>query len=352
MAGETDLDVSGASMDKADTTLRELAQTGAKRLLFYPSCGTDCGWVFSQGCDVVVCADYAPRNLEARRAFWRKFKQHIPGLVTLISSPESCRIFRVGHTIGILLFRDNNEVRERIRLSGHTISYFVGICDGCREGGNYECVNDKPFLDKVFALMHPTGMTYVTDHSACLFTRRTNFHSLILNDKLLTRTSVAWGVPTSGGWGNTVAYRVQAHSPSVVHWRHENRLLSLEHDSIVYHIHELDGAFVSQDCRDLCRFLLPNVNIRHLEIVKQFFFRPSVHKEWSTTKSLQYLLQTSYSRQWKDVGTTVFGQGDHANVMQTIREWKEPFPHHIRIFHIDPHDMTLLKTQIRETNTE
>ena len=109
-------------MDKADTTLRELAQTGAKRLLFYPSCGTDCGWVFSQGCDVVVCADYAPRNLEARRAFWRKFKQHIPGLVTLISSPESCRIFRVGHTIGILLFRDNNEVRERIRLSGHTIS--------------------------------------------------------------------------------------------------------------------------------------------------------------------------------------------------------------------------------------
>ncbi len=52
------------------------------------------------------------------------------------------------------------------------------------------------------------------------------------------------------------------------------------------------------------------------------------------------------------MGTTVFGQGDHANVMQTIREWKEPFPHHIRIFHIDPHDMTLLKTQIRETNTE
>jgi hypothetical protein len=56
-----------------------------------------------------------------------------------------------------------------IRKSGLRISTFIGVTDGCSEGGNYECVNEMPFFRKILDLK-PIGrdMTVITDHSEYL----------------------------------------------------------------------------------------------------------------------------------------------------------------------------------------
>ena len=44
------------------------------------------------------------------------------------------------------------------------IHSFIGICDGCQEGGNYECVHSRPFLHPLLSAS-AEDLVYITDHS-------------------------------------------------------------------------------------------------------------------------------------------------------------------------------------------
>ena len=75
----------------------------------------------------------------------------------------------------------------RIRASQCQITTFVGICDGCREGGNYECVHSPPLLDKLLAAA-AMPLTYFADHSELLsnwshYTGRHRFHQVVRHDE-------------------------------------------------------------------------------------------------------------------------------------------------------------------------
>lgn len=72
--------------------------------------------------------------------------------------------FRSGRKTALLLLGDNNHVSERLLCSGLKVHHFVGICDGCCEGGNYECVNERPFLRRLMRIA-VDGMRYSIDHS-------------------------------------------------------------------------------------------------------------------------------------------------------------------------------------------
>ena len=190
----------------------ELTGIGTKnrKLLFYPSCGTNCRWLFDYDCDVFVMADYYPRTKDTRRLFWKKFSRNMRDEISLVASTVRTRVFRFRNKLGFLFFQDNNEVFERIKNSGNKISCFIGVCDGCLEGGNYECVNDVKFLYKVISLIHPDGMTYVTDHSKKIFRRAKLYEcsspkiheECILGDKL-----IRW-IGSEGGYGPIAEYSI------------------------------------------------------------------------------------------------------------------------------------------------
>jgi len=57
-----------------------------------------------------------------------------------------------------------------IRKSGLKISTWIGVLDGCCEGGNPLCVHEMPFFGKVLDLIPDKGcMNIITDHSPYLF---------------------------------------------------------------------------------------------------------------------------------------------------------------------------------------
>jgi hypothetical protein len=121
-------------------------------------------------CDVFVFADYRARDPRARRRFWNEIKAegHTMGkALTLEASTVGTRVFRVGEKLGFLFFRDNNEVLARIRRTMRIVHCFVGINDGCREGGNYECVHSRPFLHSLLSAS-AENLVYITDHSEYL----------------------------------------------------------------------------------------------------------------------------------------------------------------------------------------
>jgi hypothetical protein len=157
-------------MYNATAHLGELYAPG-RQLCFYPSCGNRfLSPLVRLRSDVFVFSDYFPRSPAGRREFWRciveDFSRHgVP--LTLHKATRSARVARSGQKWIFLFFLDNNAVLERIAGAGWKIAQFVGLNDGCCEGGNYECVHTHPFLDKLLALMQD-GADYFTDHSETL----------------------------------------------------------------------------------------------------------------------------------------------------------------------------------------
>jgi hypothetical protein len=150
--------------------LLEDTLTTHPRLLFYPSCGTRCiADIMTLDCDVFVFADYGASIDAARRRFWYKIKADGPmgRSLILVASTVRTRVFRVGEKLGFLFFQDNNEVLARIRRTMRVVRCFVGINDGCREGGNYECVHSRPFLHSLLSAS-AEDLVYITDHSEYL----------------------------------------------------------------------------------------------------------------------------------------------------------------------------------------
>ena len=116
-------------------------------------------------CDLFIFSDTFPR-----RAPWktieRDFRRH-KRPVLLVEESDSHIWFTSGEKAAVLIREDNNRVLERIRQELGEVHHFVGICDGCCEGGNYECVHDRPFLSRLLQLA-AKGMKYTTDHSSAL----------------------------------------------------------------------------------------------------------------------------------------------------------------------------------------
>jgi hypothetical protein len=350
----------------------ELKKNAAQnsRLLFYPSCGTDCGWLFDHDYDVFVLADYYPRNQDNRSRFWQGFRRSIRNRVSLIASTVRTRVFQVGNKIGFLFFQDNNEVLERIKNSGNRISCFVGICDGCSEGGNYECVNNFEFLDKVISLINPSGMIYLTDHSEFLFPCSNIFHyppqktfqEFIIGKKIFRYLDTdgdqfisnirgsrrEWGmVRSDGGYGLIKKYEVTFHTPDVSDWKGKNLRLTIEHDSIVNHLKELNGAVMSSRCRHLCKRLDPKAyDAIGIKIVRDYYFKPSINSDWSSRESLNLLLKICSQKKWEIVGTTAFGDGEHSEFISILNNWTGDNPKWIRIFHLDSGDFSELKQHL------
>jgi hypothetical protein len=143
----------------------------AQKLCFYPSCGSNLLWsVMDMSADIFIFSDYAPKTSQDFDLFYSKIEndfQKNDKPIILIGGTPSCRIFKSGNQTGFIFFTDNNQVLSYIENWGCTINTFIGITDGCGEGGNYECVNDEPFLRKVLKLKK-THLDYFTDHSPFL----------------------------------------------------------------------------------------------------------------------------------------------------------------------------------------
>lgn len=145
--------------------------TDYARLCFYPSCGKRSPWVAAGlDADVFVFSDKSAVSARGRERFWHEFQQGFAshGMHPILEfATVGTRFFRFGRKYGFLFFQDNNQALARIHCAGWEISTFVGICDGCNEGGNYECIHDEPFLSKVLTNA-ADGMEYITDHSRFL----------------------------------------------------------------------------------------------------------------------------------------------------------------------------------------
>jgi hypothetical protein len=138
--------------------------------MFYASSGMNGGFLLDYpGYNVFLYSDFYPNRFGGTRTdFFRKFLRSVGSRrgVEIIAATPSCRVLALPREdkMVLFLFMDNNDALEVIWKSGIPIEGFCGYCDGCCEGGNYECANDMPFMSKVLSLTDK-HLEIITDHA-------------------------------------------------------------------------------------------------------------------------------------------------------------------------------------------
>lgn len=113
-------------------------------------------------CDLFIFSDYQQR-IDPWQAIQQDFQRRRRDVV-LIERTDQYVFFTSQGKAAYLFHEDNNLMLERIKTDFGRVHHFVGICDGCCEGGNYECVHNRPFLSRLLQNAAP-NMKYSTDHS-------------------------------------------------------------------------------------------------------------------------------------------------------------------------------------------
>jgi hypothetical protein len=358
-----------------DKLMIELAKNNPK-LLFYPSSGFSHEGLFNMDYDIFILADYYPKNKEERRHYFADIRKS-DVRIQLYKSTVRSRICKVGAKWIFLFFQDNNEVFERIINAGLKISCFIGVNDGCNEGGNYECVNDLKWLKKVLKSFPNDGGIYITDHSSILYPinmlplcykRRSKPYSefifenwymeqITLEEKLIDdffaflspehkyKNYINSYYPFRPFYSDyLVIYRVKKNYLDNHYIDIGSITLSLEHDNIAHHIEELDGIVVGKRCIDLIKKLVyndKNIDEKIFAELGDWRYNDSKH----FTKKI---LSISNENKWKVVGTVAYGNEKHEDILSVLNEWNGDYPKYIRIFYFDLNDFNDIKQKLKK----
>jgi hypothetical protein len=261
--------------------------------------------------------------------------------VKLIVNNEFVCVFKSSHKIGYFLKLENNIALEVIREFSPYLDLFLGFRDGCCEGGNFECTNNPPFLQKIVQFSPPEGMSLLVDHSEFLDRNE----EYIFGSKYINFIGNLSQVFNRHPIGPTRHYQVTEHKPIVHELKKGNIRLTVEFDNILNHIHQLDGVIGSHALR---RQAIINRCFRSQKffVPQGYFFRPPEKEGWSAEKSLDLALTVLEKKKWKTVGLTAFGQGDHKNFLDILTGKYFTDPVWLRFFHVGRNDFHGLIEQI------
>jgi hypothetical protein len=197
------------------TVLTALLPQNPPRLLFYPSAGDEDGFVCDFDADILIFSDYRHKFIGTKHELWRKFLRFCtPHAIDEVGETEDVKIFRIDQRKwGLFFFLDNNSVLKLIQQSGYKIFWFIGKNDGCREGGNYECVNKTEFFSKILKLMSKSGMTYITDHGTyydlLVKSEKSPFDFVVGNSQFTGKFISEYHKHSEGGYGPVKEFHIR-----------------------------------------------------------------------------------------------------------------------------------------------
>lgn len=315
-----------------------------KRIAFYPSSHLSIDRVLDFNCDINIFADYGFNPRHWRGEILRdprpneKFRQS--GISIIKETDEYIYGMKSGQAI-YLIYLDNNEVLELISRFYKFINVYIGVADGCCEGGNYECVNSLPFFEKVVKLASPLGLDLYIDHSGFL----DQYPQYIFGNLIVHSAEILSDLRLGHTRWPTRHYIVSPHKPLTYVWKYGQIKLTVEFDNILNHLSEMDGIFCSPLCCMIAKHFY-GISNKKVSVQKQFFFKPSTIPGWSANDSFKLVLDQAKKYNWATVGITAFGEQNHKEFLDILKSRSYKEPTWIRLFHLQDDDFSELKKQM------
>lgn len=352
------------SMDRLDLQLtqeiiddfdRVIDQSGVLpgkgvRVGYYPSSGYFIGRVLALACDVFFFSDYgySPGWINRENEYHQRLLRHLDRVHVKVITKNNHFLVgqRDGKTI-FFCFIQNRLALKLIERAGYSIHAYVGVRDGCVEGGNDECVNNYPFLEKVIRLAADEGMQAFVDHSEFLRI----YSQYVFGDKIIGCQGVSQEVFTKSPMGPTLEYKVKRHEPVRYSWEEKGIRLTVEHDSVLNHVNELDGLVCSPMCYRIAKEVYGYRGQKFVTMQPKFF-KPSLDDVWDSGKSLIKAIELAEKKGWEKIGITAFGEGKHEDFLDILKARGSRHPLWIRLFHLEENDFSGLKEKMELVTQE
>ncbi len=119
-------------------------------------------------------------------------------------------------------------------------------------------------------------------------------------------------------------------------WQNEKIKLTLVNDNIIRYCNELDAAVVRS------RF----VGIKLLASQGVDVLRIRQWRRQTTEDILDLVLRKAVQYNWETVGTLVFGNKRHDEIIPMLEQWEGHYPKHVRMFYIHPEDYLDLRKSL------
>lgn len=248
----------------------------------------------------------------------------------------------------ILMPYDNNKALRLLKNAKVKIQCFVGIQDGCVDGGNYECVNSPQFFGRL---------------------------SPILDDKVIYITN-HWSI-SNGAYGNNVVngngffnshYRKVEIDDTFPQIAPEFRFCNNESDdkrkifvAIKKRTNLPDLSFklgnieikvshasvwdYEDDFNCLIHSLLRSKN-QYLAGVQRRHYADTTRYE----NNIQILLDDANTKKWEHIGTIPFMNNSYQEFIELCRNWQGEYPKSIHLCHLEDRDLAYLRKYATQLN--
>ena len=161
---------------KSDSIFQKYITDG-KTVGYYPSAGFYDKKILSYPFDVLILSDYVdsqsingnwqghiftqPQKIKS--AFIKNDLKIREFIEFEVDRDLSYAVFEKNEKIFLYFFEDNNNTVERLNSARVLLDGLITINDGCREGGNYECINTERWLSNLRPSLKE-DIVYVRDH--------------------------------------------------------------------------------------------------------------------------------------------------------------------------------------------
>lgn len=227
----------------------------------------------------------------------------------------------------LLINYDNNKLIRKLISSNIKIDCFVGINDGCREAGNYECINTSNFFARLSPILKDECL-YITDHkSENQFSISKKFYDvpfsvdLIENPDFVNKNFTPYYSPYIRTWN----LKRNNNLPETAKLGKIN--CSVINQSIWDRTHALD-----------CIFIKPYPPKPYLNGVKFNVVDLSPY----VNKSFVDILSYANKNHLDAIGITPYLEGNYSSVLEAIENWNLDFPKSILFFHMNSYDMEII----------
>jgi len=244
----------------------------------------------------------------------------------------------------VMMSMDTNRALRILKENGVKIQCFVGIRDGCNEGGNYECVNTNSFFGRLSPILD-NKVYYITDHFdyyrgeidpllGKLGFMNVNYENTdSFDDSLLFDESVFFNQYFNSLQDITVI-PIQRKDPQTIERMIGKIKVSVSHASVWDYESDLD-----------C--------IIHGELThegNENYFQLKPHRTYLSVQNIirvpEYILAQAQLNKWKKIGLIPFMNGQYNGFIEACLNWNAEYPEKLHFFHLEDRDMIELRALI------
>lgn len=249
----------------------------------------------------------------------------------------------------ILMPFENNMALRLLKDYGVKIQCFVGIVDGCCEGGNdSECVNSNSFFGRLSPILDEK-VYYITDHfykdQKGLIERygflNVHFEAIHTFDSSLLFDEAVFNSGYFNANGEDHFYPVQRTDALTVEKTIGNINVAVSHASIWDYENEFDCIVYSKLRGDQMNYL-PYENR-----MRRWYVSLNNKNEEVIYPNPAALLLDANKYRWERIGSVPIFHGQYDQLIDAIQNFSGDYPKKIHFFHIEGRDMIELRTNLR-----